>query len=188
MARQGISGAAVAAAAVGLYLIYAGIRGVPFVAGLRELASGTLPAETPQDTGGVEGGAGKAGRRASGLTRPVSGAVGDRFGAPRPGGRLHKGIDIPAATGTPIAAAAAGTVTGRGFNAGAGNYVQLDHAEGLRTKYFHLSRFNVSHGQQVSAGQVIGFVGSTGSSSGPHLHFEVWEGGAARDPLLYLAG
>lgn len=191
MARAGISGLAVTIGAAGLYLVYAGIRGVPLVEGLRDLAGGKLPAGTPPKTTIVGKGAARqtdlGTPSASGLIRPLAGPVGDGFGAPRPG-RTHKGIDIAAASGTPVGAAAAGAVIGRGYDLGAGNYVNLRHPNGLTTKYFHLSAFKVGHGAPVMQGQVIGLVGSTGNSSGPHLHFEVWEGGQARDPLNYLPG
>jgi murein DD-endopeptidase MepM/ murein hydrolase activator NlpD len=189
VARAGISGLAVTIGAAGLYLVYAGIRGVPFVDGLRELAAGKLPAGTPPKIvgKGVARQTDLGTPSASGLIRPLAGAIGDGFGAPRPG-RTHKGIDIAAAEGTPIVAAASGAVVGRGYDVGAGNYVNLKHANGLTTKYFHLSRFAVGMATPVTQGQVIGYVGHTGNASGPHLHFEVWEGGQARDPLNYLPG
>lgn len=197
MARSGISGLAVTVGAAGLYLVYAGIRSVPLVAGLRDLAKGRVPAgQDPQPTAirrGARMGQAAADTistaSAAGLIRPVPGSVGDGFGALRAGGRRHKGIDISASTGTPVHAAASGTVIGRGYDLGAGNYVNLGH-EGTvqKTKYFHLSDFAVGHGDNVNQGQVIGYVGSTGDSSGPHLHFEVWVSGAAVDPMIYLPG
>lgn len=97
--------------------------------------------------------------------------------------------DIACPMGTPIYAAEAGTVTIRnagGYGGGYGNYMDVSHANGLMTRYAHLSAFNVTSGQYVSRGQVIGFVGSTGRSSGPHLHFEVYVGGVKQEPLYYI--
>jgi murein DD-endopeptidase MepM/ murein hydrolase activator NlpD len=101
-------------------------------------------------------------------------------------GRMHEGIDISAGTGTPIAAAAAGTVISAGWMGGYGNLVVIDHGGGLATAYAHLSGFGVGSGQSVGQGQVIGYVGCTGHCYGPHVHFEVRVNGAAVDPLGYL--
>lgn len=189
----GISGLSVAAIAAGGLLIYSGIVDAPVLDALRDILQGRLPqgraqkvTDVPKGVGTAEKG-GKAAKRAGKLTR-LAGPIGDGFGAPRPGGRKHKGIDISAPTGTPIPAAADGRVSNRGYEpGGAGNFVTLDHGNTLLTKYFHLvSMAPVQIGQQVSEGQTIGSVGSTGSSSGPHLHFEVWEGGQARDPMGYI--
>ncbi len=96
--------------------------------------------------------------------------------------RLHQGIDFGAASGTPIMAAAAGRVTFAGWHGGHGNYMQVLHHPGLMTAYGHMSRFAVRPGDTVAQGQVIGFVGSTGLSTGPHLHYEVWVNNAPVDP------
>lgn len=102
-------------------------------------------------------------------------------------GRMHEGVDVPAPTGTPIRAAAAGTVARAGYDAsGAGNRVVITHNSTYTTKYFHMSRIAASSGQRVAAGQVIGYVGSTGRSSGPHLHFEVWKNGKSQNPAGYV--
>lgn len=100
-------------------------------------------------------------------------------------GAMHAGIDIGAPSGTPIVAAAAGTVFFAGWNGGYGNLTLIDHGGGRVTAYAHQSRFAVSGGP-VSRGQVIGYVGSTGDSTGPHLHFEVRVNGAAVDPMPFL--
>jgi len=118
------------------------------------------------------------------LAWPVSGPVTSGFG-PR-WGRMHEGIDIAVPTGTPVRAAAAGTVIYAGWLGGYGNLVVIDHGGGLSTAYAHNSGFAASVGQAVAAGQVVAYSGSTGHSSGPHVHFEVRVNGTAVDPLGYL--
>jgi len=101
--------------------------------------------------------------------------------------RYHTGIDLAAPYGTPIVAAKAGQVEVAGWSSmGYGFHVVLDHGGGVETLYAHMSRIAVRAGQWVEAGQVIGYVGSTGWSTGPHLHFEVRVNGVARNPLAYL--
>jgi murein DD-endopeptidase MepM/ murein hydrolase activator NlpD len=95
---------------------------------------------------------------------------------------MHKGLDYGAPMGSPIVAATAGTVNFAGWHGGHGNYVQIRHAGGLGTGYAHMSRIKVRSGQAVTAGQVIGYVGSTGISTGPHLHFEVFKNNVAVNP------
>jgi peptidoglycan DL-endopeptidase CwlO len=121
---------------------------------------------------------------AAGLIWPVHGPITSPFG-PRWGG-FHPGIDIGVPTGTPIQAAAAGTVIWCGWESGYGNLVVIDHHNGLATAYAHQSRIAVSCNQDVSQGQVIGYVGCTGFCTGPHLHFEVRVNGSPVDPLGYL--
>ena len=105
------------------------------------------------------------------------------------GAEFHHGVDIPASTGTPIRAARAGTVTAAEWRGGYGNATYIDHGNGLQTRYAHQVRTPpVRRGQQVSAGQVVGYVGSTGRSSGPHLHFEVRINGVSKNPLNYVSG
>ena len=118
------------------------------------------------------------------LLWPVDGPVTSPFGWRW--GRMHEGIDIGVGYGTPIHAAASGSVIYAGWMSGYGNLVVLDHGDGLATAYGHQSQLAVSIGQSVSQGQVIGYVGSTGHSTGPHLHFEVRVDGSAVDPLGYL--
>ncbi|MBV8364148.1 MAG: peptidoglycan DD-metalloendopeptidase family protein [Candidatus Eremiobacteraeota bacterium] len=100
--------------------------------------------------------------------------------------RFHEGIDIAASSGTPIAAAEAGRVIIAGWYGGYGNYISIDHGGGVSTGYGHCSAIYVSVGQDVSRGQAIGAVGSTGFSTGPHLHFEVRINGKPVDPLSRL--
>jgi murein DD-endopeptidase MepM/ murein hydrolase activator NlpD len=115
------------------------------------------------------------------LVRPVRAAIGDRFRFR--GVRLHAGLDFPAPTGTQVVAAGAGRVAGVGYDGGWGKFVIVRHAAGVRTLYAHLSVITVAHGQAVAAGGLVGRVGSTGGSTGPHLHFEVFSRGANVDPL-----
>jgi murein DD-endopeptidase MepM/ murein hydrolase activator NlpD len=122
---------------------------------------------------------------AAGLIWPVNGPVTSPFGTRW--GRMHDGIDIGVPSGTPIHAAAAGTVIYAGWMEGYGNLVVLDHGDGLSTAYGHQSSIAVGYGQGVAQGQVIGYVGSTGHSTGPHLHFEVRVNGSPVDPLGYLS-
>lgn len=131
-----------------------------------------------------------------GLMRtPVEGArltsgFGMRFHPLLAYSRMHQGVDFGAPWGSPIYAAAAGRVAFVGAHGGHGNYVMLDHNRDLRTGYAHMSRFAVRSGQSVGQGQVIGYVGSTGLSTGPHLHYETWLRGQAVNPvqLKFLGG
>jgi murein DD-endopeptidase MepM/ murein hydrolase activator NlpD len=111
---------------------------------------------------------------------PVAGRVTSEYGYRW--GRLHAGIDIAAPSGTPIGAAIAGTVIYSSWQSGYGNVVIISHGGGLSTLYGHQSRLGVSLGQVVGQGQIIGYVGSTGHSTGPHVHFETRYGGVARNP------
>ena len=105
------------------------------------------------------------------------------------GSTNHKGVDIGASYGTSIYAAKAGTVIVSSYDSGGyGNYVQIDHGNGNYTLYGHMSKRLVSVGQVVSQGQVIGLCGSTGASTGPHVHYEIWVGRSRIDPLPYLPG
>ena len=121
---------------------------------------------------------------AAGLIWPVQGPITSPFGMRW--GRMHTGIDIGAPTGTPIHAAAAGTVVYCGWMEGYGNLVAIDHHNSLSTAYAHQSQIAVSCGQDVAQGQVIGYVGCTGHCFGPHLHFEVRVNGTPVDPMGYL--
>lgn len=102
--------------------------------------------------------------------------------------KSHTGIDIGAASGATIIAADGGTVTMAGVNGGYGNCVMIDHGNGYKTLYGHMSSIAVTNGQTVSAGDTVGYVGSTGVSTGPHCHFEVWSGGSRIDPEQFFSG
>ncbi|MFZ1681302.1 MAG: M23 family metallopeptidase, partial [Rhizobiaceae bacterium] len=99
---------------------------------------------------------------------------------------FHAGLDFRAATGDPIKATAAGTIVKAGWNGGYGQMVEIDHGKGFTTRYAHMSFVAVAPGQKVKAGAVIGKAGSTGRSTGPHLHYEVRRAGEAVDPLAFL--
>jgi murein DD-endopeptidase MepM/ murein hydrolase activator NlpD len=99
---------------------------------------------------------------------------------------LHSGVDLREDYGAPVRATAAGVVTAAGPQGGYGNLVEIDHGGGLATRYGHLSGINVVPGQQVGPGAVVGQVGSTGRSTGPHLHYEVRMDGEAVDPTRFL--
>jgi len=114
------------------------------------------------------------------LRMPIDATIGDPYG-PR-GNRFHAGVDFPAATGTRVVAAAAGRVVSAAYESGWGLNVLLDHGNGLRTRYAHLSQALVSVGTNVSAGSPVGRVGATGVATGPHLHFEVTVRGANAAP------
>jgi len=120
------------------------------------------------------------------LGTPVAGRVSSSFGFrmhPLLGYlRMHKGIDIAAPYGSPVYAVLSGVVQGAGRSGGYGNFIKLAHLGNLGSGYGHLSRIAVSRGESVRQGQVIGYVGSTGLSTGPHLHWEVWRNGQAINP------
>ena len=120
------------------------------------------------------------------IAMPVKGTQSSPFG-PR-WGRNHDGVDLAAPTGTAIRAAACGSVSFAGQQSGYGNIVCITHTSQFSTCYAHMSRFAVSQGAQVQQGQVIGYVGCTGSCTGPHLHFETRVNGQAQNPSQYLSG
>lgn len=122
---------------------------------------------------------------------PVEGESTDAFGVrgnPFGGGmsEYHSGQDISAPKGTPVVAPADGTVTHAGWQSGYGNLVTVDHGNGLSTRYGHLSKVEVTLGQELKRGELLGLVGSTGRSTGPHLHYEVRIGDVAVSPRHYL--
>ncbi len=121
------------------------------------------------------------------LIKPISGIITSRFGA-RSSRRVssHTGLDIATSTGTPIYAAASGTVTFSGRKGSYGNLIVVTHSNGVQTYYAHCNKLYASNGQTVSQGQAIAEVGSTGNSTGPHLHFEIRVNGVAYNPQNYL--
>jgi murein DD-endopeptidase MepM/ murein hydrolase activator NlpD len=156
-----------------------------------EIAAGLraqIAQEIAEATGGVALPAGPMqSPSAAGFIWPVEGTVTSGFGYRW--GRMHEGIDISVPEGTPIRAAADGTVIleqSEYESGGYGNYTCIDHGGGLSTCYAHQSSFAASVGARVSQGDVIGYSGNTGHSTGPHLHFEVRINGAPTDPLGYL--
>lgn len=152
----------------------------------------------PAPKPGAPGAAGKGGKTGKSLA-PVgafvwpsrlplaSAALTSRFGAryhPILGGwRQHSGVDLAAATGTPVTAPSPGVVVAAQWWGGYGLFVAVDHGKGVQTRYGHLSQLAVAPGQQVSMGQVLGYVGSTGNSTGPHLHYEMRVNGQPLNPL-----
>ena len=135
-----------------------------------------IPTGPPPDVGSPS---------ASGFVWPVNGAVTSGFGYRW--GRMHEGIDIDGYTGQPIVASKAGTVISTGdAGDGYGTKVVIDHGGGFTTLYAHMSRLGASNGAGVGQGQVIGYVGCTGSCTGDHLHFEIRVNGAPQNPMSYL--
>ena len=118
------------------------------------------------------------------LIRPTSGTITSRFGRRSSG--THTGVDIANSKGTPIAAAASGVVSFAGRKGGYGNLVVINHANGVQTYYAHNNSIVVSAGQTVSQGQIISYMGSTGNSTGPHLHLEVRVNGVCQNPQNYV--
>ncbi|WP_315443923.1 M23 family metallopeptidase [uncultured Selenomonas sp.] len=117
---------------------------------------------------------------------PTTGYVSSPYGLRFGGSEFHQGVDIAAEIGTPIVATADGVVTAAGWNGGYGNMVDVDHGGGIVTRYGHASAVAVTVGQQVRRGQTIAYVGSTGRSTGPHLHYEVRVNGQPVNPAGYL--
>ncbi len=138
-----------------------------------------------EQTGRIDG-AGISDPSREAWVMPVDGRVSSRFGlrklADEDHARQHRGLDIAAPTGTPIRAARAGTVSFAGRRGGFGNTVVVDHGQGVSTLYAHASTIDVNVGDRVRAGAPIAKVGSTGRSTGPHLHFEIRRDGEAVDP------
>ena len=118
------------------------------------------------------------------LSAPITGTITSRFGGRRSG--YHTGLDIAASTGTPIAVAASGTVTYAGNRGTYGKLVIVSHGNGVETYYAHCNEIYVTTGQNVESGEIISAVGSTGNSTGPHLHLEVRVNGEIKNPQNYL--
>jgi murein DD-endopeptidase MepM/ murein hydrolase activator NlpD len=149
-----------------------------------QAASASLTARIQAAQANRQAGSPNATPSSAGLIWPVNGPVTSPFGWRW--GRMHQGIDIGVGYGTPIRAAASGTIIYCGWESGYGNLVVIDHGGNLATAYGHQSSIAVACGQQVNQGDVIGYVGCTGHCTGPHLHFEVRINGAPVDPLGYL--
>jgi murein DD-endopeptidase MepM/ murein hydrolase activator NlpD len=147
------------------------------VADLQARIAAQLAPSNALPAGPIQGGSG-------GLIWPVNGPIVSGFGMRW--GSMHEGVDIAVPTGTPIRAAASGSVAIAAPTGGYGNYTCIDHGGGLATCYGHQESFAVSAGQPVSQGQVIGYSDCTGHCFGPHVHFEVRVNGAAVDPMGYL--
>ena len=134
------------------------------------LGSGALPFGMPVNASYISSGFGVR-------THPLLGIV-----------RGHSGVDLPAAYGSPIRATSDGVVDSAGWRGGYGQAVEIDHGKGVQSRYAHMSRMAVYPGQAVKRGDVIGYVGSTGLSTGPHLHYEIRINGAAVNPYRTLSG
>jgi len=115
---------------------------------------------------------------------PTDGIVYSLFGARW--GETHRGIDITGKSGTPIVASKSGKVIFAGYKGGYGNMVKLQHVDGYETLYGHMSKVAVKVGDEIKEGEVIGYMGSTGKSTGPHLHFEIIKENTVRNPLFFL--
>lgn len=167
----------------------AGAGGVGMAGMFATQLAGTAPTETPAAIAPLELGpqTGEAGPR---FALPVLGRQSSGYGMrthPVKGTEhLHAGLDLAAPTGAPVSAAAGGTVVHAGPAGTYGNLVTVRHESGYETRYAHLSEVSVVKGAKVEAGQQVGRVGSTGLSTGPHLHFEVRENGATVDPAPLL--
>ncbi len=149
------------------------------VAHLQEKIAAKLAPANALAAGPIQGGSGR-------FIWPVNGPIVSGFGWRFGHTEFHEGLDIAVPTGTPIRAAAAGTVAIAAPTGGYGNYTCIDHGGGLSTCYGHQESFAVSAGQQVTQGQIIGYSDCTGHCFGPHVHFEVRVNGAAVDPTGYL--
>jgi len=123
---------------------------------------------------------------------PVIGGISSYYGNrehPRSGEEnFHSGIDISSSPGNPVKATADGIVSFSGWSGGSGNLVVLEHGHGFSTFYAHNRSIPVKVGQKVKRGDIIGYVGSTGNSTGPHVHYEIWKDGKSIDPVKYLKG
>ena len=154
----------------------------------------TVPPATQEGSGGggttSSGGGSSSGGSSKWLVPCAYTMVTSRFGgrdAPTAGASTyHEGVDLGAPEGTPIYASRTGTVTAASYGSAAGYYVKLNHGDGFSSIYMHMTRYTVRSGQAVSAGQVIGYVGSTGVSTGPHLHFGISYNGSYVNPANYV--
>ena len=153
----------------------------------------TLPPPSNTGSGNSSGGTAGTGNIAAGIKwvlpctySRVSSPYGWRIHPVYGDYRFHYGIDLSASSGTPIVAVRSGTVSVATFNDSAGFYVNINHGDGFTSRYLHMTHYIVSPGQKVSAGQVIGYVGSTGTSTGPHLHFSLLYNGVNVNPADFI--
>jgi murein DD-endopeptidase MepM/ murein hydrolase activator NlpD len=162
-----------------------GVDGLAGPATIRSLRGGKSAPSAPGPSGPSPGPSGPVS-----FYRPVAGPIGDGFGVSRGGGRVHEGLDFPVPFGTSVQAAGVGTTIFAGYNAGGyGNLVVVQHRLGYTTWYAHLSSITTSVGAAVEGDVQVGLVGSTGYSTGPHLHFEVRRYDTPIDPMpMMLAG
>ncbi len=150
-----------------------------------------VPATSGKSTA-VRGGTDSGQLSNQGWVLPVAGVISDPYG-PRPNrpvagvGDFHGGTDIAALCGTPVSAATGGTVTFAGSNGTYGNWILVDHGNGIQTGYAHNSTIRVDVGQNIAAGEIIAEVGNTGASSGCHLHFEIRVNDAQVDPEPFMS-
>jgi murein DD-endopeptidase MepM/ murein hydrolase activator NlpD len=145
----------------------------PYISRFVTAYQGTIPQDAKRGTGI--------------FSWPATGILTDRFGFRTLSGRWHSGLDISGYTGADVSASDSGFVTFAGWSkSGYGNLVIIDHRNGFETRYAHLSTILVSAGQSVGKGQLVSLMGSTGNSTGPHLHFEIREKGVRKNPELYL--
>jgi murein DD-endopeptidase MepM/ murein hydrolase activator NlpD len=167
-------------------------EGGPFIAADSAEAMSSFSAQVQElDTALTEFRQARKQARRIPLTNPAPGAdITSTFGTRRDPllgtAAFHSGMDFRGATGDPIRATAAGKVVSAGRNGGYGNMVEVEHAGGLTTRYAHMSRIDVAEGDAVAAGDVVGAVGSTGRSTGPHLHYEVRRNGDAINPAMFI--
>jgi murein DD-endopeptidase MepM/ murein hydrolase activator NlpD len=160
------------------------------VSGLQDQIASQLQAQAAAaaaaPAGPVPGGTSTGPPSSAGFIWPVSGPITSPFCEQRAWESCHPGIDIGVPSGTPVHAAAAGTVAIAAPTSGYGNYICIDHGGGLSSCYAHLMSFSVGVGQRVTQGQVVGISDCTGLCFGPHLHFEVRVNGSVVDPMGYL--
>lgn len=145
-------------------------------------------ATRPELAPGPAAGASAPKKGAPAALPPLSSRFGPRSDPFHRAARMHYGIDIPGRAGTPVQAAETGVVRFAGRAGGYGNLIEIVHGGGIATRYGHLSRILVPAGTPVARGETIALMGSTGRSTGNHLHFELRDGGRARDPLPYFGG
>lgn len=166
-------GASVGAVIITAFTLYNGI----FTYDYKEIQPYTVKAETyePSRSGHIN---------MQKFSLPAKGTLTSNFG--QRWGKMHNGIDIGAPYGTIIHSAASGVVSFSGWQQGYGYVIKIDHGSGIETVYAHCRKIYVKKSQKVKSGEQIGEVGSTGNSTGPHVHFEIRVNGAAQNPLVYI--